>query len=114
MFLTQQCVPVFLYLPGLVRLLDATPHQPREHILAPGIRFCHVGGVSSAAPCVGSPMIATGLGVRDRSCMSSVSQSTYLSKSPAGGLDGWVPVCVYSTHGPPWGVGPAGAVQGMG
>ena len=59
--------------------------------------FCHAVGVSFVAPCVGSPTIMTGLGVCDQSCMSSVSQSMYLSKSPARGFDGWAPVCVYLT-----------------
>ena len=36
------------------RMRSGTRHQ-----------FCHVGGVSSVAPCTGSPTIATGLGVRD-------------------------------------------------
>ena len=68
--------------------------------------------VPSVAPRVGSSTIVTGLGVHDRSCASSVSQS--ISKSLTGGLDDWAPVCVCSTHGSPCGVSPAGTAQGMG
>ena len=71
--------------------LASRMHSSTRHL------FCRAVGVSFAAPCVGSSMIVTGLGVCDRSCMSLVSQSMYLS--PAGGFDGWASVCAYSTRG---------------
>ena len=64
-------------------------HRPRFNDTCSVMRciFCLAGGVSSVdSPNMIAPIPAEGLGVRDRSCTSSISQSTFASTFPAVGF----------------------------